>query len=294
MSNAQDCLNALIQSYVHEAEGDRCVMFAALYNKLKDPTLNQVRHKRPARTRVIHKTLESEFGIKGLPKWGATAVRGDLMDNKEHIRLFIDAVNSLAPYEIQDAWELCVVNYRNRMNSKYVPISFNVDYSLSEIIVDLCNKASGGRTQQPLCFAATKVLYNYLDHKFQVSTKKVFAGDAQSSITGDIQVTSDDSLVLVIEVKAHIADQSKIDEVLNDHGSHDYPLIIAAHGYKEPIAVRENLVLTTINGFIFSTLTHASVISGRSMETIYREALENYNNIMINLEDKLDLAVALP
>ncbi|TON45363.1 hypothetical protein CGH56_24325, partial [Vibrio parahaemolyticus] len=186
---------------------------------LVDKSLFQERHKRPARTRVIHKKLEADYGVKGLPKWGATAVRGDLMDNKEHIRLFIDAINKLEEYEVQEAWEKCVADYKERMDALYTPILLNTGKTLANAIQFIIEKKSGGRTQQPICFAAVKVLYDALSdvENFSVLTKKVFAGDAQSMVKGDVQVNHNDKILLSVEVKAHVVDNAKILEVLNDH-----------------------------------------------------------------------------
>ncbi|TON08211.1 hypothetical protein CGH64_24170, partial [Vibrio parahaemolyticus] len=262
-NNVDNCLKVLRDSYKHDAEGDRCVMFAALYNRLVDKSLFQERHKRPARTRVIHKKLEADYGVKGLPKWGATAVRGDLMDNKEHIRLFIDAINKLEEYEVQEAWEKCVADYKERMDALYTPILLNTGKTLANAIQFIIEKKSGGRTQQPICFAAVKVLYDALSdvENFSVLTKKVFAGDAQSMVKGDVQVNHNDKILLSVEVKAHVVDNAKILEVLNDHGSHTYPLIIAANAFKEPVDSYQNLTLVSIPDFVFSTINHAAVVS---------------------------------
>jgi len=293
MSRVDDCLKALNDSYVHSAEGDRCVMFAALYNKLQSPTIVQERTKRPDRTRVIHKILEKEFEIKGLPKWGATAVRGDLMDNKEHIRKFIDTVNALEQTEIRQAWQRCASAYKARMDQLYVPIELNPEDSLVDVIQGLVFKRSGGRVQQPLCFAVTKELYSCIGGDYRVETKKVFAGDWQSRALGDVQVFAADKQVCALEVKAHKVDNSKIAEVLNDHGKHEYSLLVLGEAFESDVGTRENMSMCFINDYVMSTLTHIAVLSGTDLETSAKRVLGRYNDVMINIEDKPDLSVSL-
>jgi hypothetical protein len=193
-------------SFGHPAEGDRCVMLAALYNRLMDPSLKQERTRRPERTRVIHKILEKTFGIPGLPKWGATAVRGNLMDNKEHIRRFIDLVNNLPTEQVHKAWQSCGKRYREILEKKHVPIALNPRASAIEVLIQLAERALGGRIQQPLCYAALSVFYESQGKDYVVLSKRVFAGDAQSGILGDITVKREDAVVAVVEVKAHIVD----------------------------------------------------------------------------------------
>lgn len=293
MNSIENCVKVLKESYQHDAEGDRCVMFAALYNKKEDPSLIQERHKRPERTRVIHKKLEAEFSIKGLPKWGATAVRGDLMDNKEHIRKFIDAVNHLSQQDVQEAWVACCHEYKNRMDAKYVPIELNPEDSLVDILEMLVFKRSGGRVQQPLCSAVTEKLYSLIGSDFQVATKKVFAGDAQSNTKGDIQVIKNNELVSALEVKAHQVDAPKLQEVFEDHGQHGYSLVILGESFHKDATPRQNSAICSIRDYIFSTLNHIAAIEGSDLETVSRDVLQRYNDIMINIEDKPDLSVKL-
>ena len=192
------------------AEGDRLVMLAALYNRKESPDLYQERTKRPSRTRVIQKKLKKEFSIPGLPKWGATAVRGDLMDTKEHIRKFIDYVNELPATDLEDAWQACGHAYRTHMEEKHVPIQLNPEESLLAVLADLSTKRSGGRIQQPLCYSALAVLFESLSGHFEVTTKKVFAGDAQSGMKGDIEIRLSGRVVAAFEIKAHVVDDQKI------------------------------------------------------------------------------------
>ena len=292
--SVEECLSALENSYEHPAEGDRCVMFAALYNRKEETSLIQERHKRPERTRVIHKILLKEFSIKGLPKWGATAVRGDLNDSKEHIRLFIDAINNLDPNEIEDAWQRCCVAYRDRMAKLHVPIKLNETESLIDLILMLVNKKSGGRVQQPLCAASTEILFSSIGEEYEVRTKKVFAGDAQSKALGDIQVHKSGELVLAIEVKAHRVDDEKIRDVLEDHGVHAYTLLVVGESFSNNIQSRKNFSYCSIRDFAISSIANASAVRGESIEVISREVLEKYNQIMLEVEDMPSLSVELP
>jgi hypothetical protein len=156
----------------------------------------------------------------------------------------------------------------------------------------LITKKSGGRIQQPLCAAVTERLYMLISDEYTVATKKVFAGDAQSKTKGDVQIKKNDQIVCVLEIKAHHVDNTKVIEVLNDHGQHNYTLVVVAESFHKDIEKRENLTFCTIHDYITTTLSHISAISHNTLDDVARQVLERYNEIMITIEDKPDLCVA--
>ena len=277
-------------------EGDRCVMAAALYNRVVDPTLQQERQKRPERTRVIQTVLHEQFAINGLPKWGATAVRGDLMDSKEHIRAFIDLVNNLEPSSLRDAWKRFGAAYKTEMEKLYKPIQLNPRESIVEQIGDLGKRPSGGRIQQPLCYAVIDYIVRGLGSDYKVSRKRVFAGDQQSGQKGDIQVSFSGKAVAAFEIKAHLVDSNKVNDVLADHGAHAYSLVIVATGYTADarLSPRQNLVLVTVDEVIATCVMLGGMIHRAGLEQAGRRVLEAYNVIMRDIEERPDLCVEIP
>ena len=277
-------------------EGDRCVMAAALYNKVLKPDLQQPRSKRPERTRVIQAVLSKQFDIKGLPVWGATAVRGDLMDAKEHIRLFIDLVNRLEPGETGDAWQRFGKLYKSVMDVGHKPIQLNPTGSIVEQLGELGKRPSVGRIQQPLCYAVIHFIAKSLGPGYETRTKRVFAGDKQSGEKGDIQVFFGGQMLAVFEIKAHRVNALKLGEVLAGHGAHPYALIVVATGFTADArrATHRNLLLVTIDEFIaMGTLLGAmSVRAG--LEQAGRQVMESYNAIMRDIEARPDLCVEVP
>ena len=289
----QKLLECFERSFEHPAEGDRCVMLAALYNRLLDKSLVQDRGKRPERTRVIHKILEKNYDIAGLPKWGATAVRGDLMDNKEHIRSFIDNINDLDSMEIDRAWDECCLLYKKRMETKRKEVRLNSEESIFNTLISLAHIKSGGLVQQHACYASIKYYYESLQKSYEVQTKSVFAGDQQSSLLGDIQVSLNDKLVIAYEVKAHIVDNQKINEVLSDHGDHPYPLVVLGGGFKTDVIRRKNLSLVKIQDFIETICTLSSAMTLKPLEEVSREMITIYNHSMMANEDRPNLTIDL-
>lgn len=294
MKTVDDIVQCFRDSFEHPAEGDRCVMMAALYNRLQKPDLHQPRTERPRRTRVIQKYLFDAFEIPGLPKWGATAVRGDLMDNKEHIRRFIDHVNELPSDQLQEAWEACGALYKEKMEAERTPIELNPDQSYMSVIRELMETGSVGQIQQPLCYAAVLEFHTHLAPSYEVETKRVYAGDQQSGVLGDVQVLDQDGeLTAAYEIKAHKVDKQKVQDVLEDHGRHDYVLTIVATGFDSEVKHRANLILVELEGFL---QTVVSVLAGATDDTAESTALsilETYNHIMRVEEDRPGYAVDL-
>jgi hypothetical protein len=277
-------------------DGDRCVMLAALYNKVVDGTLTQERTKRPNRTRVIQDKLFSEFEIKGLPIWGATAVRGDLMDNKEHIRRFIDLVNGLTAAEAREAWQKIGRLWREISDRVHKPIELNPTGSIIQQLAELVERPSLGRIQQALCYAILEFTISGLRKGYSVRSKRTFAGDAQSGQAGDIEIFLDKEKLWAFEIKAHEVDQSKIDEVLNTHGAHLYGLVIVAASYALDISdtSRRNLVLLTLREFVASASVNAALVNGVPIEEAGRRILELYNRFVSEVERRPDFCVEIP
>jgi hypothetical protein len=266
---------------------------AALYNRLQNPDLHQPREERPHRTRTIHKYLYEEFEIPGLPKWGATAVRGNLMDDKEHIRRFIDHVNELPEEKLREAWMACGEAYRRQMEEKRTEIILNPEDSLLSVIGDLIEKRSTGQVQQPLCYAVLSVYHEMIDSDLDVQTKAVYAGDDQSGTKGDVQVEDGDEIVAAYEVKAHKVDGQKVDAVLQDHGDHDYALTIVAKAFDSSIDRHANLCLVRIPDLIETTIGLASSVSGESPERAAERVLKEYNQAMMVYEDSPEYCIDL-
>lgn len=269
-------------------------MMAALYNRLQEPGLHQPRDKRPDRTRSIQKYLFEEFEIPGLPKWGATAIRGDLMDNKEHIRRFIDHVNELPSDKLEEAWEACGKAYKEKMEKQRSHIELNSSQSLITVINDLIEEESVGQVQQPLCYAAVNTLHE--GTAYAVETKRVYAGDEQSGELGDVRVldtTNDRKPLAVYEVKAHTVDAQKVRDVLEDHEDHDYVLNIVAKGFGDDVEHRENLTLLPISGFVQTVANMSAVMDRMTLEEAAEKILQTYNGVMFEIEDRPEYAVDL-
>jgi hypothetical protein len=275
------------------AHGDILVMFAALYNRLKDPDLRQNRNDRPDRTRAIHKILKKEFGIRGLPVWGASAVRGDLNDEKEHIKLAIDIVNDLPAPSLPDEWEQGGKWYLQRMEAFRKPIVLNLKGGIFAIIRRLARSRTVGVTQQAICYATVKVYCEGLAQEYEVRSKRTWAADAQSRCHGDIDVRYKGTLVNVLEVKAHLVDADKLAETLEPHGKHDYCLCIVAEGFADDLEDRENLLFVMLEDFLATTLAYAATVLNQPVEAVGLRVLEAYNKYMREIEDRPDLMVKL-
>jgi hypothetical protein len=285
-----DCLESLSADISH---GDILVMFAALYNRLKTPKLSQNRNDRPDRTRVIQNILKKEFGIPGLPVWGASAVRGHLNDDKEHIKRAIDIVNDLPAVWLPAVWEQAGRWYLQRMEASRKPIVLNPQGGIFTIIRRLAQSRTVGVTQQGICYAATKVYCEGLGPEYEIRSKRTWAGDAQSRCHGDIDIRHDGTIVNVLEVKAHLVDADKLAETLEPHGKHDYCLCIVAEGFADSLEDRENLLFIVLEDSLASTLSHAAVVMNDSVEAVGLRVLNAYNECMRDIEDRPDLMVKL-
>jgi hypothetical protein len=217
------------------------------------------------------------------------------MDNKEHIRRFIDHVNELPAGKIDEAWEACGKAYKKKMEDQRTQIELNSDQSLLSVINDLVEEESVGQVQQPLCYAAIDTLYSR--PIYTVETKRVYAGDDQSGVLGDIQVSDDLSddgeLRAVYEVKAHKVNAQKVRDVLDDHGAHDYSLTILAKEFETDVDQRANLVLGRIPDFIQTMVGTAALLHRMSAEEAARRTLEKYNEVMEEVEDRPEYQVDL-
>ncbi len=91
----------------------------------------------------------------------------------------------------------------------------------------------------------------------------------------------------------HIVDKDKFNEVLNDHGEHDYSLMILANGFTKDVVIRKNLSISTIHDYLLSSIVHISNITDLGMEDVASEILNSYNKAMKNIEDRPDLCVQI-
>jgi hypothetical protein len=255
------------------SQGDILVMFAALYNKTQDPEIRQDRDTRPYRTRVIQKILKGTFGIRGLPVWGASAVRGNLNEDKEHIKRFIDIINSLHATDVEEGWEAAGSWYRDFMASRRKPVALNPKEGMVALLRRLSETRSQGVIQQALCYAVVKVHYEAAG-EFTVESKRTWAGDSQSACLGDISVRRKAKLIAVFEVKAHQVDADKLDEVLSAHGKHDYALCIVAENFKAGVMRRHNLFLVRIPDFVDLMVLGASCLLRKPPEETACNVLE--------------------
>ncbi len=295
MTKSRDIIAYLTSLPDTVSGGDYCVMFAALNCKRKNPELQQVRTSRPRGNRTINYLLKREYGIRGVPIWGASAVRGDLNDDKEHIRRFIDLVNGLEEEQVNvnKVWDSAVAWFKAKMNAEHPPIEINPEGGFLDVVSQLCAISSGGIIQQRLCEAAATIYCRAIDSGFTCRSKRTFAGDAQSGEKGDIQIVANERLVCVVEVKAHEIDEAKIQEIMESHGLFDYPLVIAADGYKGIQPAYRNVILVKLRDFIQILIVFAAMNLKHSVDETAKSVLLEYNNAISEKDGRDDLKISV-
>ena len=275
------------------AGGDFCMMFAALHNRLKDPALRLDRTDRPKGNRTIQYLLLREYGIRGLPIWGPSALRGGLPDYKEHIRQFIDLVNGIPNEQTEASWDACVGWLAAKMSAECPPIEINRAGGMLGVLRELCAEKSQGVVQQCLCAAALQVWLEATEANLAMESKRTFAGDAQSGMKGDVLLLEDGEPCCVFEVKAHRVNAAKMLEVLESHGAVNYPLCIVAEGFAKDVQPFENVAFVRIVDLVQAFCVLAAVAKAEPVEDVARRVLEQYNEVVRKTEGRDDLVVAL-
>ena len=279
------------------AMGDIQTMLAALWNKRKKPSLEQEPTRRPAgyRSTTFPKYIYEKFGAR-LLRWGATAIRGDLGEEKAHIVKFIELVNALPvdQAELEQVFDLAAGQVADVALAEEPAIELPPVEDAQRAFESLLRTPSRGKVQQGLVFALLWVLYED-EAEITVATKAVFAGDAQSGVAGDVVVTRENQVAAAYEVKAMKLDLLSFDQSVRTHGTvRDYPLVILATGFPPNLPAYKDVYLITLEDFCLSIFTEIVAHYGLAAKDAIRRTLTVYNERFVStVERDLSLRVVI-
>ena len=203
-------------------------------------------------------------------------------------------MNNLPADSLEAAWQAAGKWLLKRMTAlRGKPILLNPEGGISSVVHQILRSRTLGVSQQALCFASTRILYEGLGPEYFVRSKRTWAGDAQSGVHGDIHVGVGEDLRLVLEVKAHVVDRVKLAETLIPHGVHRYCLTIIAQDFEPDLKEREGLLFVRMPDYVTTVLAQAAASRGISTEAVGGLVLKAYNRYVKNVEDRPELMIVL-
>lgn len=282
---ASKALLAFLESEINlnRALGDYQTMLRALWNKRENPDLSQIPTTPPKgyRSPAVREYVSEKFGAL-LPRWGPTAIRGDLTDKKAHISTFISLVNELSndAVEVNTVFELAAKMVADSINAKSPIIQLPEAGQPQQVLTTLLNTKSQGRVQQGIVYALLKTLYEGVPN-ITVRTKSVFAGDAQSGQLGDIDVIEEEIILSVFEVKAQALNILTYEDVVRTHsisGERNYPVFILAESFQPNLFEEfQDIFIIRLRDFCLSILAEIVVSKKISSEDSICQVLSVYN-----------------
>lgn len=279
------------------AKGDCCIMLQLIRMKL-DAFAVEIDVRNPGRFRGTAELQRDMTAVLGalpkyhIPKWGATHVRGVLRDdqkrgNKRHIIELISLLNrySGSAESLRRAYERCITLHHEYWESFSIAVVVQPTDPAQQRLVKALSVASLGRVQQGLVYSVLRVRYGATH---TITTKKTFAGDAQSSLKGkiqrgDIQVWDGDALTMVLEVKDAVVDETAWGRVAATHGAHDYPLFVLASAFASPefkagICRYERTYAVHLADFVLTLFGDIVIGQRRSPDEVLADVIDVYNN----------------
>ncbi len=279
------------------AKGDCTIMLQLIRMKLDDfdTPIDPANPGRFRGTTVLQSDMEAVLGAVPklhYTKWGASHVRGALRDdakrgNKRHLIRMIELLNAYesTPDVLRKVYQSCI-----RLHHQYWE-SFSLKVTVQEIdpfqkrLFSLLSLPSLGRVQQGLVYSALRRRYGA---QRRIATKKTFAADEQSSVSGDpqrgdVQVWSDaDELAIALEVKDAVIDSVVWQRVEATHGRHDYALFVLGTSFRpkqlqQEISSLEATYALHLADFLMTLVFTISADEGVPPEQVLTDILDLYN-----------------
>jgi hypothetical protein len=278
------------------AKGDCTIMLQLIRMKLDDFE-TQIDLTNPGRFRGTSR-LESDMrvvlgpdSIPHLTKWGASHMRGSFRDdeNRGNKRHLIELVRRLNGYEgslaqLQDVYEDCIARHHRFWEGFSLKLLVQAEDPFQKRLLTILSVHSFGRVQQGLVYSALRRRYGATA---RISTKKTFAGDEQSSLSGrlqrgDVQVWLDETVAIAVEIKDAVIDKTAWTRVQATHAAHDYALFVLAAGYRptklqQSISTQSNTYALHLADFLLTLIFMVAVEEKRSASEVLSEIASIYN-----------------
>jgi hypothetical protein len=152
-------------------------------------------------------------------------------------------------------------------------------------LFSLLSLPSLGRVQQGLVYSALRRRYGT---RRRITTKKTFAADEQSSVSGgpqrgDVQVWSEaGELAIALEVKDAVIDSVVWQRVEATHGRHDYALFVLGTSFRpqelqQQISSLEATYALHLTDYLMTLVFTISADEGITPEQVLTDILDLYN-----------------
>ena len=143
--------------------------------------------------------------------------------------------------QLQTVYDHCIEQHHHFWEGFSLKVLLQEEDPFQKRLLSLLSLQSLGRVQQGLVFSALRRRYGASK---KITTKKTFAGDEQSSLSGtiqrgDVQVWAEDAVAITLEVKDAIIDATAWGRVQATHGEHDYALFVLGAAYHPPALQQE-------------------------------------------------------
>jgi hypothetical protein len=295
------------------AKGDCAIMLQLIRMKLDDfdARIDPVNPGRFRGTSQLESDMKRVLGSVRkihITKWGASHMRGALRNdekrgNKRHLIELVDLLNSYegTPSQLQLVYDDCISRHHRFWDGFSLKVLTQADDPFQKQLLSLLSLHSLGRVQQGLVFSALRRRYG---SSRRITTKKTFAADEQSSLSGqtqrgDIQVWSDETVALVLEIKDAIVDKTAWARVEATHATHDYALFVLGNGYRpatlqQEISSSSSTFALHLEDFVLTLIFMIAADENRSPKDVLSEILLIYNEeFCLEIEDDASIRIKI-